>query len=89
MFWKKNNMIEPTNIKRVDLTQLNTRQTAIVKEIDGGQDARRRLESLGIRPGKKITKISAHFWSGPVTILIDKTKVAIGRGMARKVIVET
>ena len=70
------------------LTQLKTRQTAVVKEILGGCGVARRLESLGIRPGKKITKISSHFWRGPITVLVDKTKVAIGHGMAQKIMVE-
>jgi ferrous iron transport protein A len=71
------------------LTELKTKQTGVVKEILGGHGARSRLAALGIRPGKKITKLSSHFWRGPVTVLVDKTKVAIGHGMAQKIIVET
>jgi len=70
------------------LTELRTHETALVKEISGGHAAAERLGALGIRPGKKITKISAHFWRGPVTIRMDKAKVAIGHGMADKIIVE-
>ena len=72
----------------IHLTQLKAKQTAIVKEILGGEGVYNRLNSLGVRPGKKITMISAHFWRGPVTILIDKMKIAIGHGMARKIMVE-
>ena len=70
------------------LTQLKVDQIATVKEILGGQGAISRLEALGIRPGKRIVKISSHFWRGPETVLVDKTKVAIGHGIARKIIVE-
>ncbi|NQT32277.1 MAG: ferrous iron transport protein A [Candidatus Omnitrophica bacterium] len=70
------------------LTELRNGQTAVVKDIEGGGGAKDRLESLGIMPEKKITKISSHFWGGPVTVMIGKTKVAIGHGMAKKIIVE-
>lgn len=72
----------------VCLTYLKEKQTAVVKEILGGAAVIQRLDSLGIRPGRKISIISAHFWRGPVTIVAGKTKVAIGHGMARKIIVE-
>jgi ferrous iron transport protein A len=70
------------------LNKIKTGQTAVVKEIQGGHGVVSRLESLGIRPGKKVTMISSHFWGGPVTVVIDKAKVAIGHGVAQKILVE-
>ena len=70
------------------LTELDTNQTAVVKEVKGGVGVKIRLGSMGIRPGAKVTKISSHFWRGPVTIKVGRAKVAIGHGMARKIIVE-
>ncbi|MBD3426789.1 MAG: ferrous iron transport protein A [Candidatus Omnitrophica bacterium] len=75
-------------MKRMYLTELKRGQTAVVMDILGGMGAERRLEALGIRRGKKLTMISAHFWRGPVTVLIGKAKVAIGHGMAQKILVE-
>ena len=75
-------------MKEIHLTHLKAKESAVVKDIEGGIGAARRLEALGIRPGKTVTMISAHFWGGPVTVMIDKAKVAIGRGMAQKIIVE-
>ncbi|MFH1798749.1 MAG: FeoA family protein [Candidatus Omnitrophota bacterium] len=72
----------------IPLTQLKVNKTAVIKEIDGGCGTAKRLETLGIRPGKTIKKISAHFWKGPITIMMDKTKIAVGYGIARKIIVE-
>ena len=86
MFWKKYKNIE--NKDKLRLTELKAGQSAVVKEIDGGHEASERLATLGIRPGKTITKISSHFWKGPIAIRMDKTKVAIGHGMAEKIIVE-
>jgi ferrous iron transport protein A len=70
------------------LTQVKNKEIAVIKKIVGGHGIERRLESMGIRPGKKVSMISAHFWRGPVTVMVDKTKVAIGHGMAQKIIVE-
>ena len=68
------------------LTDLDANQTAVIREIEGGSKVKMRLETMGIRPGVEITKISSHFWKGPVTIKIGRAKVAIGHGMAREVI---
>ena len=73
----------------MNLTEIRERQPVVVKEIIGGQNAVRRLELLGIRRGKTIMKISSHFWRGPVTVKVGNAKVAIGHGMARKIILET
>ncbi len=75
-------------MKEIHLTRLGAKQTAVVKEIAGGYKVIRRLESMGIRPGKSITMISSHFWRGPVTVMVGKAKVAIGHGIAQKIIVE-
>jgi len=72
----------------LDLTQLKLGQKGIVAEIQGGMGAIRRLESMGIRQGKKITKISAQFLRGPQTLKVDNLQVAIGFGMARKILIE-
>ena len=47
-----------------------------------------RLSALGIRPGKRITKVGAMFMRGPVTVQVDRTQVAVGFGMARRIMVE-
>lgn len=48
----------------------------------------RRLEALGIRPGKKVTKVGSMFFRGPVTLRIDNAQVAVGFRMASRIIVE-
>jgi ferrous iron transport protein A len=72
---------------KLTLSQLTPHETCTVSEIRGGQGLVNRLYALGIRPGKKITKVSSLFSNGPVTILVDRAQVAIGRGMAGKIIV--
>jgi len=70
------------------LGQMEAGQTGTVIQILGGRGLIRRLDALGIRPGKKITKVSSMFFRGPVTFRSDHTQVAIGFGMANKILVE-
>ena len=74
--------------KQITLTQMQTGQSGVVIQIQGGHGLVNRLNSLGIRPGKRITKISSMIMRGPVTIEVDRAQVAIGFGMARRIIVE-
>jgi len=70
------------------LGQMEAGQTGTVIQILGGRGLIRRLDALGIRPGKKVTKVSSMFFRGPVTFRSDHTQVAIGFGMANKILVE-
>ena len=77
-----------TDGNQVTLTKMKIGQSGIVAQIQGGHGMVSRLSALGIRPGRRITKISSMFMRGPVTIQVDRTQIAIGRGMAKKIIVE-
>jgi ferrous iron transport protein A len=77
---------EVEQMSRVDLTQLKEGVSGIVVEIDGGFGLIRRLESLGLRVGKKVTKVSSQLMRGPITIRINNSQIAVGFGMARKII---
>jgi ferrous iron transport protein A len=71
----------------IDLTKLEEGESGKVVEIQGGHGLTRRLESMGIRSGKKVTKVSSQFMCGPVTLRIDNYQLAIGYGMAKKILV--
>lgn len=72
----------------VDITQMQPGETGIVKEIQDGQGFVRKLQSMGVRPQKKITKVSSYFWRGPQIIEVDNIQIAVGFGMARRILVE-
>ncbi len=72
----------------LSLSQMSAGQSGIVVEITGGHGMVRRLEALGIRPGKRVTKVSSMLFRGPVTVRVDQLQVAIGFGMASRVMVE-
>ena len=59
-----------------------------VIEIVGGKGMVGRLAAMGILPGRKVTKVSSMLFRGPVTLKVGRGQVAIGFGMAKKVIVE-
>ena len=63
-------------------------ESVLVVQVTGGHGLAGRLEALGIRPGTRVRKLSSTFMRGPVTVEVYGTKVAIGYGMARKILVE-
>jgi len=71
----------------VPLAALKPGQKGVVRKIAGGELMARRLAAMNIRPGKLVTKVSAMLMGGPVVISVDGRQLAIGHGMAHKVLV--
>jgi ferrous iron transport protein A len=71
----------------LSLGQMQVGQSGTIMQVLGGRGLAHRLEAMGVRPGKKVTKIGALF-RGPVTLKVDHTQVALGFGMASKILVE-
>ncbi|EHP88280.1 FeoA family protein [Methanotorris formicicus] len=59
----------------------------VVKDILGGHGCKMRFYELGIYPGKRITLISSGD-KGPILVRIGNTKIALGKGLAGRIIVE-
>ena len=74
--------------KQVTLARLRAGQSGMVLRIEGGHGLVSRLNALGIIPGKRITKISSMLMRGPVTVELDRTQVAVGFGMASRILVQ-
>jgi Fe2+ transport system protein FeoA len=70
------------------LDQLKNGQKATITDINGGRGLIKRLESLNLRKGKEVQKISSAPFRGPIVLEVDGCQLALGRGMAAKVIVE-
>ncbi len=68
---------------------MEVNETGKVMEFFGGQGMQRNLENMGIRIGTEIRKVSQQFMRGPVMIQQNHTTVAIGFGMAQRIIVES
>jgi ferrous iron transport protein A len=70
------------------LDQVDENRKAKVIDIQGGQGIRQRLSQMGIHPGDTITILRYGALRGPILIEIHGSQVALGRGIASKVIVE-
>jgi len=71
-----------------DLERLPTGASATVVTFAGGVGVIRKLDAIGLRPGKVVRKLSSQFMAGPVTVVVDGRQLAMGRGIARKIRVE-
>ncbi|MBT9164132.1 MAG: hypothetical protein DDT23_00121 [candidate division WS2 bacterium] len=69
------------------LANLKIGQKGIIMEIKGGKGLLQRLYSLGIIPGLPFQVENTSF--GPVVIKVSSAKVALGRGVASKIMVKT
>jgi ferrous iron transport protein A len=69
------------------LTELKPGEQGTVVAVRGGRGMQSRLRSLGLVEGQTLRKLSALAWGGPVVVEVNRTQVAIGRGMAAKILV--
>jgi len=76
-------------MKRLSLIQLKENRKARVAEICAGSALHNRLMSMGIYKDRELTKLSHIGLKGPVVIKVGRTILALGHGMAGKIIVET
>ncbi len=74
--------------KRISLAEMRAGESGKIVQIDGGYGLSRKLDALGIRVGKEITKVSGHWMRGPVLLKQNNIQTAIGFGMAGRVFVE-
>jgi len=68
------------------LTQLKTDEKAKIVAIEGGRGLRQKLFLRGLFEGRVVRVVSNN---GTVTVEVDRNIVAIGRGMAQKIVVTT
>ena len=73
----------------IQLTELIVGQHARIVEIAGGHHMLARLARMGIHKGIKLSMVSTPIIRrGPVVVSVSGTQVAIGHGMAMRIIVE-
>ena len=73
---------------KTTIDRMATGQSGRVSTLTGGIGLTRKLESMGLRPGKKLKKVSSQVMRGPITVMVDGRQLAMGRGIAAKVEVE-
>ncbi len=74
--------------KRIPLTEMEANETGKVIEMHGGHGMVGNLEKMGIRIGTEIKKKNQQLMRGPMMVQVGNTQVAIGYGMAKRIIIE-
>jgi ferrous iron transport protein A len=70
------------------LDRLNFGDKARVVKVHGGRGLCHHLERMGIHPGDIVSVAGAGAFRGPFLIEVHGSRIALGRGIARRVIVE-
>jgi len=75
------------NSKALPLGFLQAGCSAVVREFQGGKSLRQRLIELGLVHGTRV-RVVKNDRGGPLIISVGEGRLAIGRGMALKIMVE-
>lgn len=69
------------------LAHLEEGESAILREFWCGRSLASRLSSLGLTPGAEITMVQ-NYHHGPLIVRVRGEQLALGRGEARKILVQ-
>lgn len=75
-------------MKKISLIQMKAYKKGRVLEILGGDRLQNKFMSMGIYKGREIAKLGHFALRGPVAIKVGRAVIALGHGMAGKIIVE-
>jgi len=70
----------------VPLSSLKPGERGVVVDIKGGPNFRSKLVSVGLTPGVTVQVIESYGY-GPIVLYVGGTRLAVGRGMASRVLV--
>ncbi len=76
-------------MRKMSLTQLEADHRGKIVEISGSQNLQDRLMNMGVYKGKEVVKLSHIGLRGPAVIKVGRSILALGHGIAAKIIVET
>ncbi len=68
----------------VPLSSLKSGEIGIIKNISCGKMLFLKLSSMGIEKDVKV-KVISNYGRGPIIIEVDNIKIALGRGICRKI----
>ena len=71
---------------RLPLSMIGPGQRVKLLEITAGRKLRHRLTELGLTPGTEMKVLQDE--GGPVLLAIQDSRLAVGRGMAHKILVQ-
>ena len=77
---------------KVPLTMLKQGESGTVESISGGRGKARgfekRLMDMGLTPGTTVTVVKSAPFHGPLEVLVRGSRLALGRGMAERILVD-
>ena len=76
-------------MKKMSLVQMKENHKGKVVEISGGAGLQSKLMNIGVYKGKEVTKLSHIGLRGPVVIKSGRSILALGHGMAARILIET
>ena len=68
------------------LAEMKYEEEGLIKSIE--EDLKNRIAGMGIRTGKKIKMLTKQPWRGPTVVLVDESRISLGRNISGKIIVE-
>ena len=71
------------------LMQVKNGQTVKIVSFKGGMGLEHKLRQLGLVPGDRAKVLRHAPLGGPILVEVDGRSIALGRGVASKVVVET
>ena len=75
-------------MKRISLVRIGANSKGRVVEIVGGTNLKDKLMNMGVYKGKEVIKLSHIGLRGPVVIKAGRSILALGHGVAAKVMLE-
>ncbi len=72
----------------ISAAEMREGQTGLVINLSGGHGMVRRMQAMGVRPGVPVVKLTSQPFRGPVSLQVGATQVAVGFGIARRIMVE-
>lgn len=76
------------DIKSIPLSDLKPEAEAEIVGFDGGAGLKTRLNDMGMHVGSKVELMSGAGKSGPVIVVLDGSRLALGRGVVEKILVK-
>jgi Fe2+ transport system protein FeoA len=80
-------MQQKAEMKKILLAHAAQGREYEIVDIAGGHCLISRLNSMGIMPGD-LARVIHQTWGGPMTIAVKGVRIALGRGIAHKIVVQ-
>lgn len=71
------------------LSELTLGDMGRITRVIGGRGFQQKMAMMGVKEGSLITVKKSAVYGGPVVIEVGRNSIAIGRGMAQKIYVES